>query len=88
MVEKGKIKEVVEFKTIKKETDEYYKGDAYLQQEGQDGVQIFEGEITKVGGEVTDRKEKPSLEVIKIRRTRSFLSEQQRDLRLPRPEPS
>ena len=57
MVEKGKLKEVIEYKTIKKETDEYYKGDSYLKQEGQDGIQIFEGVITKVGGEVTKRKQ-------------------------------
>ena len=57
MVEEGKLKEVIEFKTIKKETDEYYKGDSYLQQDGQDGMQIFEGVITKVSGEVTERKE-------------------------------
>ncbi|MBR3124566.1 MAG: peptidoglycan DD-metalloendopeptidase family protein [Mogibacterium sp.] len=57
MVEEGKLKEVIEYKTIKKETDEYYKGDSYLKQEGQDGIQIFEGVITKVGGEVTKRKQ-------------------------------
>ncbi|MBQ6439265.1 MAG: peptidoglycan DD-metalloendopeptidase family protein [Mogibacterium sp.] len=57
MVEKGKLKEVIEYKTIKKESDEYYKGDSVLKQDGQNGIQIFEGEITKVSGEVTKRKE-------------------------------
>ena len=57
MVEKGKIKEIIEFKTIKKETDEYYKGDTYLQQEGHNGMQIFEGSITKISGEEVSRKE-------------------------------
>ena len=73
MVEKGKLKEIIEFKTIKKETDEYYKGDSYLEQEGQDGVQIFEGEITKVGGEVTDRKETAEPEIIKEKKDKIIL---------------
>lgn len=65
MVEKGRLKEVIEFETIKKESDEYYKGDSFLEQEGQDGVQVFEGVITKVGGEVTDRKETAKPEILK-----------------------
>ena len=73
MVEKGKLKEVIEYKTIKKETDEYYKGDSYLEQEGQDGVQIFEGVITKIGGEVTDRKETAKPEVIKKKKDKIIL---------------
>ena len=67
MVETGKLKEIIEYETIKKETDEYYKGDSFVDQEGQDGVQIFEGTLTKVGGEVTDRDEK-SIEVIRKKR--------------------
>ncbi|MBR2389627.1 MAG: peptidoglycan DD-metalloendopeptidase family protein [Mogibacterium sp.] len=73
MVEKGKLKEIIEYKTIKKETDEYYKGDSYLQQEGQDGVQIFQGVITKVGGEVTDRKETAKPEIIKKKKDKIIL---------------
>lgn len=73
MVEKGKIKEVVEFKTIKKETDEYYKGDAYLQQEGQDGLQIFEGYITKIGGEETKRKQTAKPEVLRKKKDKIIL---------------
>ena len=73
MVEKGKLKEIIEFKTIKKETDEYYKGDSFLEQEGQDGVQIFEGEITKIGGEVTDRKETAEPEIIRKKKDKIIL---------------
>lgn len=72
MVETGKIKETIEFKTIKKETDKYYKGDTYLEQEGVDGVQIFEGTITKVAGEVTDRDE-ISTEVLKKKKDKIIL---------------
>ena len=50
MVESGKIKEVIEYETIKQESDDYYKGDTYLLQEGENGEQIYEGTITKVGG--------------------------------------
>ncbi len=55
MVEEGRLKEVIEYETIKKETDEYYKGDTVLEQEGRDGRQIFEGTITKVSGVETER---------------------------------
>ena len=72
MVETGKLKETVEFETIKKETDKYYKGDTYLEQEGSDGVQIFEGTITKIAGEVTDRDE-VSIEVIKEKKDKIIL---------------
>ena len=73
MVEKGRIKEIIEYKTIKKETDEYYKGDSYLEQEGQDGVQIFEGIITKVGGEETERKATAEPEIIKKKKDKIIL---------------
>lgn len=56
MKETGKIKEVIEYKTIKKETDELYQGDMYIEQEGKNGSRIFEGTITKVAGEETDRE--------------------------------
>ena len=72
MVETGKLKETVEFKTIKKETDKLYKGDSYLEQEGVNGVQIFEGTITKVAGEVTDRDE-VNIEVIKKKKDKIIL---------------
>lgn len=65
MVEEGRLKEVIEYKTIKEESDEYYKGDTYVKQEGVDQVQIFEGRITKIAGEVTDRKETADPEIIK-----------------------
>ena len=73
MVETGRLKEVIEYKTIKKETDEYYKGDSYLKQEGQNGIQIFEGTITKVGGTVTDRKETAEPEIIKKKKDKIIL---------------
>lgn len=57
MVEEGRMKETIEFKTIKKDSDEYYKGDTFVEQEGRDGVQIFEGSITKKSGEVIERNE-------------------------------
>lgn len=57
MVERGRMKETIEFKTVKQESDEYYKGDTYVEQEGRDGVQIFEGTITKKSGEVIEREE-------------------------------
>lgn len=56
MTETGRIKEVVEFKTIKKESDKYYKGDTIVEQEGRDGYQTFEGTITKEGGVEVDRE--------------------------------
>lgn len=55
MKESGRIKEVIEYKTIKKETDEYYQGDTYIEQEGSNGSRIFEGTITKVAGEEESR---------------------------------
>ena len=64
MVERGKLKETIEFKTIKKESDEYYKGDSFLEQEGQNGTQIFNGTITKIGGEVVERKNDSPPEVL------------------------
>jgi murein DD-endopeptidase MepM/ murein hydrolase activator NlpD len=63
-VETGRIKEIVEYETIKKESDEYYKGDTYLEQDGVNGVQIFEGTITKVGGVEVRRKESKPTEVL------------------------
>ena len=56
MKERGRIREVVEFKTVKKESDKYYKGDTYVEQEGRDGYQTFEGTITKEGGVEVSRE--------------------------------
>lgn len=70
MVEKGRIKEVIEFETIKKESDEYYKGDSFLEQEGQDGIEIFEGYITKVAGEETERKATAKPEVLRKKKNK------------------
>lgn len=67
MTETGRIKEVVEFKTIKKESDKYYKGDTIVEQEGRDGYQTFEGTITKEGGVEVDRQGKVIEEQPKVR---------------------
>ena len=64
MVETGKMKEVVPFETIEKKSKDYYIGDKVVSVEGKDGLQIFDGTLTKVGGKVTNR-EVNSLEVIK-----------------------
>ena len=55
MVEQGRMKETIEYETVKKDSADYYKGDTYTKQEGVNGVQIFDGTITKVAGEVTKR---------------------------------
>ena len=72
MVETGKMKEIIEFETVKKDSDDYYKGDTYTKQEGIDGVQIFEGTLTKVGGEITKRDTK-NIEVIKEKQDKIIL---------------
>ena len=56
IVEKGKMKEIVPYETIEQESGDYYIGDTVVGVEGVDGVQLFEGTLTKVGGKVTDRK--------------------------------
>ena len=63
MVETGKMKEIVPYETIKKKSKKYYIGDEVVSVKGVDGVQIFDGTITKVGGKVTDREVK-SIEVL------------------------
>ncbi|MBQ6312125.1 MAG: peptidoglycan DD-metalloendopeptidase family protein, partial [Lachnospiraceae bacterium] len=65
-------REILEFETIKKETDEYYKGDVVTKQEGVNGIQIFEGTITKVGGEVTDRQT-DSIEKVRKKKNKILL---------------
>ena len=67
MVETGRVKEVVEYKTIKKESDRYYKGDTIVEQEGRDGYQTFEGTITKEGGVEVNREGKVIEERPKVR---------------------
>lgn len=64
MVETGRMKEVVPFDTVEKKSKDYYIGDKVVSVEGKDGLQIFDGTLTKVGGKVTNR-EVNSLEVIK-----------------------
>ena len=72
MVETGKMKEVIEYETIKKKSDEYYQGDTHLEQEGKNGLQIFEGTLTKVAGEVVDRDE-VSTDVIRDKQDKIIL---------------
>lgn len=64
LVETGKMRETVPYETVNKKSDEYYIGDKVVDVQGEDGVQIFEGTLTKVGGKVTHR-DVISLEVIK-----------------------
>ena len=73
MVESGRVKEVIEYETIKKKTDEYYKGDTHLQQEGVNGMQIFEGTITKVSGVETERKPSKKPEVLTEKKDKIIL---------------
>ena len=72
MVETGKMKEVIEYETIKKKSDDYYEGDTHIEQEGVDGIQVFEGTLTKVGGEVTKRQE-DSIKVIREKKDKIIL---------------
>lgn len=65
MVESGRMKEVIEYKTIKEESDEYYQGDTHVKQEGINQIQIFEGTITKRAGNVIERKKTAQPEIIK-----------------------
>ena len=55
MKEEGKLKIIDEYKTIKKESDDYYQGDSFVEQEGEDGVILFEGTIEKEGGEIINK---------------------------------
>ena len=73
MVEEGRIKEVIEYETIKKETDEYYKGDSILEQDGRDGLQVFEGKITKVSGVETDRDATKEPEILRKKKDKIIL---------------
>ncbi len=72
MVEAGRMKETIDYETIKKESDDYYKGDTYTKQEGVKGIQIFEGTVTKVGGEVTKR-DADSIETIRKKKDKIIL---------------
>ena len=56
MVERGKMKEIVPYETVKKKSKDYYIGDEHVEVEGVNGVQIFDGTLTKVGGKVVNRQ--------------------------------
>ena len=72
MVETGRMRETIEYDTIKKESDKYYKGDTYTKQEGVDGIQIFEGTITKIGGNIA-RRDARSIEKIREKQDKIIL---------------
>ena len=72
MVETGRMRETEEFETIKKKSPDYYQGDSFVEQEGVNGIYIFEGTLTKVGGEVTKRDE-ISLETIREKKDKIIL---------------
>ena len=63
MVETGRLKEIIPFETVKKKSKKYYIGDEVVGTKGVDGVQIFEGTLTKVAGKIVDR-ETHNIEVI------------------------
>ncbi len=63
MVEEGKMKEVIPYETVKKKSKDYYIGDEHVEVAGVNGVQIFEGTLTKVGGKVSNRQVK-NIEVL------------------------
>jgi len=72
MVETGRMRETIEYDTIKKESDKYYKGDTYTKQEGIDGIQIFEGTITKIGGNIA-RRDAKNIEKIREKQDKIIL---------------
>lgn len=72
MVETGKMRETIEYETIKKDSKDYYKGDTHIEQEGINGIQIFEGTVTKVNGEVVDRQT-DSIEIIREKQDKIIL---------------
>ena len=72
MVETGRMRETIEYDTVKKESDKYYKGDTYTKQEGIDGIQIFEGTITKIGGNIA-RRDARSIEKIREKQDKIIL---------------
>lgn len=72
MVETGKMREIVKYETVKKDSKDYYIGDTHVEQEGVDGIQIFEGTVTKVSGKIVDRQTK-NIEVIREKQDKVVL---------------
>lgn len=64
MVEQGRMKEIIPYETVKKKSKKYYIGDEHLEVKGVDGVRVFEGSLTKVGGKITNRKT-DNIEILK-----------------------
>lgn len=63
LVEKGTMAEIIEYKSIKEETKDLYKGDTQLKQKGVNGKQKISGTVTKINGKIVKRDLK-SKEVI------------------------
>ena len=64
VVEDGTMSEVIKHKTEKRNSDELYKGETMVAQQGVDGRQLITGKVTKVNGEIVKRDLK-SQEVVK-----------------------
>ena len=72
LVETGRMKQTIEYETVKEESDEYYKGDTHTAQEGVDGIQIFEGTLYKIGGKVS-RRDAKSIETVREKQDKIIL---------------
>lgn len=64
LVEEGRMRESVPYETVTKKSKDYYIGDKIVDVEGENGIQIFDGTLTKIGGKVVERQV-DSVEVIK-----------------------
>ena len=72
LVETGRMKQTIEYETVKEESDEYYKGDTHTAQEGVDGSQSFEGTLYKIGGKVS-RRDAKSIETVREKQDKIIL---------------
>lgn len=64
VVEDGTMSEVIKHDTEERNSDELYKGETMVAQEGVDGRQLITGKVTKVNGKIVERDLK-SKEVVK-----------------------
>lgn len=55
LVETGTMSEIIKYKTVKKDSKDYYKGDTYVEQAGVDGKQVITGTVTKINGNIVHR---------------------------------
>ena len=72
LVETGRMKQTIEYDTVKEESEDYYKGDTHTAQEGVDGIQIFEGTLYKIGGKVS-RRDAKSIETVREKQDKIIL---------------